>query len=376
MKRVGIFGGSFDPVHKEHFNMAKSAIKELDLDLLLVVPTYKAPHKTGAVASDKDRFNMLLECFKNEPKIVVSPYEIDDAGVSYSYLTVNHFKNLYKESELFFLVGSDMLSSFLTWKNPQVIVDNATLVLTSRTGVNESDKTAILEVENALNTKIKVLNYLGLGVSSTQVRVYSALGLDIGEFVVKGVSEYIKNNNLYSGNYLYKYINKNLPTKRKIHTAGVILTALSLAKKLKVDLQKVETAALLHDVAKYQSLADYPNFKLEENVPKPIEHQFLGAHVAKTVLNITDEEVLDAIRYHSTGKTNMSLLSKIIYVSDLIEPNRKYAGVEELRQKIYEDFDKGFAFSTQEVLSFLEKGGEPIYYLAKDVANYYKGEIL
>lgn len=376
MKKVGIFGGSFDPVHKEHFNMAKSVIKELDLDLLYVIPTYKAPHKTGAVASDKDRFNMLLECFKGEPKIIVSPYEIESAGVSYSYLTITHFKNLHKDAKLYFLMGSDMLSSFLTWKNPQIIVDNASLVLTSRSGVNESDKKAILAVETALNTKVKVLNYVGLNVSSTQVRLYSSLGLDISDFVLDGVKNYIEANNLYSGDYLYEYINKNLPQKRKIHTAGVILTALSLAKKLNVDLKKVEVASLLHDVAKYLNASDFNDFYIDNNVPKAIEHQFLGAHVAKTILNVQDEEILDAIRYHSTGKVNMSLLAKIIYVADLIEPNRQYAGVEELRQKIYEDFESGFSFATQEVLEFLKRGNEPIYYLANDVANYYKGENL
>ena len=93
------------------------------------------------------------------------------------------------------------------------------------------------------------------------------------------------------------------------------------------------------------------------------------------MLNINDEEILDAIRYHSTGKENMSLLAKIIYVADLIEPNRKYSGVEILREKISQDFNSGFAYCTQEVLNFLKESGEPIYHLAYDVANYYKGDL-
>ena len=71
----------------------------------------------------------------------------------------------------------------------------------------------------------------------------------------------------------------------------------------------------------------------------------------------------------------MSLLAKIIYVADLIEPNRKYSGVEILREKISQDFNSGFAYCTQEVLNFLKESGEPIYHLAYDVANYYKGDL-
>lgn len=375
MKRVGIFGGSFDPVHKEHFNMAKSVIKELNLDLLYVIPTFKAPHKKGAVESDKDRFNMLLKCFENEPKIIVSPFEIESLGVSYSYLTVSHFKNLHQDAELFFLVGTDMLSSFLTWKNPEIIVKNASLVLVSRSGEELFDKNAIKAVESSLNVKVKKLNYVGGNVSSTKIRVYNALKLDISDFVLDGVKNYILKNNLYSGNYLYNYIASSLPEKRKIHTAGVITTAIKLAKQLGVNVEKAEITALLHDCAKYLDASSFNGFTLEKGVPKAIEHQFLGAYVAKTVLNINDEEILDAIRYHSTGKENMSLLAKIIYVADLIEPNRKYSGVEILREKISQDFNSGFAYCTQEVLNFLKESGEPIYHLAYDVANYYKGDL-
>ncbi|MBO5851948.1 MAG: nicotinate-nucleotide adenylyltransferase [Clostridia bacterium] len=208
MKRVGIFGGSFDPVHKEHFNMALGAIKELNLDLLYVIPTHKAPHKKGAVASDKDRFNMLLECFKGQTKIVVSPFEIEQKGVSYTYLTITYFKNLYKNADLFFLMGSDMLSSFLTWKNPEIIVKNSHLVLTSRSGENDLDKTAVSQIENKFNIKIERLNYLGEDLSSTKIRVYASLGLDLSDFVLDGVKNYILKGGLYSGNYLYRYINK------------------------------------------------------------------------------------------------------------------------------------------------------------------------
>ena len=100
----------------------------------------------------------------------------------------------------------------------------------------------------------------------------------------------------------------------------MILPAISLAKKLGAEEIKAELSALLHDVAKYENLSNFPNFSLPSETPKDIVHQYLGEYIAKTVLEVSDNEVLTAIKYHTTGRPNMSLLEKIIYVADIIEP--------------------------------------------------------
>ncbi len=374
MKKIGIFGGSFDPVHNEHINMALSAIKELALDVLYVIPTYKAPHKSGAVATAEDRYNMLCLAFKNQEKVVVSRYELDLKSTSYTYLTIQYFKQKYKDSEIFFIMGSDMLSSFTTWKNPQIISQNAHLVLTSRQGEDNLDETSINEVKSLYGAKITRLNYVGSNLSSTIIRVYLSLGLDASAYAPQSVLDYAVKNQIYSKNKLYNYVNNALPTKRKIHTAGVIITAINLAKKLKVDKEKAEISALLHDIAKYKNKGDYPNIKELETCEEPIAHQYIGAYIAKEELGILDEEILDAIKYHSTGKPNMSALSKVLYVADLIEPSRKYEGVDLIREKIEKDFDDGFIYAVCEVLEFLKQKQQPINQLTIDTAKYYKGE--
>ena len=370
MKRIGIFGGSFDPVHFEHIAVAKSAVKDLFLDALYVMPTFRSPHKSGLTATPEDRLNMLKAAFDGCEKIIVSDYEIKKQGVSYSYLTVLDFKKSYPDAKLFFIMGSDMLSSFSEWKNPAVIAENASLVLASREGDGCNDEKAIESAKNLYGAEIFKISYKGADVSSSKIRVYSALGLDISAFTPESVCDYIEKGEFYGGDKYYAFVRSALTEKRLIHTAGVILTAVKLAKILGENTQKAELAALLHDVCKYKTEKDYPQCGLPENCPEDIKHQFLGAYVAETVLKITDPDVLNAIRYHTTGRARMSALEKIIYVADMIEPSRRYAGVDDIRNAVSKDFYSGFKFAAEEVIKFLTEKGSPVYYLTLDAAKY------
>ena len=98
----------------------------------------------------------------------------------------------------------------------------------------------------------------------------------------------------------------------------------------------------------------------------------IGENIAKTVLGVTDCDILNAIKYHTTGRANMSTLEKIVYIADLIEPSRKYQMVTYLREVVENNFDSGFKISVKEVLDFLKQGGNEIYYLTEECYNYYK----
>ncbi len=372
MEKIGIFGGSFDPCHNEHILVALSSICELGLDRLYIVPTNIAPHKRlGSAVGGQDRLSMLKLAFKDNSKIVVSDFELSSDSVSYSYLTVSHFKNLHKDSTLYFIMGSDMLDNFPTWKNPEIIVSLCELVLVSREDKINLNENAIKNVKKLYQKDVIVLTAKGAKVSSTEVRTRLKLGLSVSEFVDKNVLEYISNKGLYSADKYYNYIKEELPLKRRLHTLGVILTAKELAKKLGIDQNKVEIAALLHDVAKYKDYKNYPNFILPNNCPSEVAHQFLGEYIAKEELGITDTEILNAIKYHTTGRANMSTLEKVIYIADLIEPSRKYLGVESLRKSIEQDFELGFKICINEVFEFLKRGGGEIYYLTEDATKFY-----
>lgn len=375
MQKIGIFGGTFNPVHNEHVLTAKAAIQALELDKLYIMPSHISPHKIGAdVASFLDRFNMLKLAFDGVDKIEISDYEEVKGGISYTYQTLEHFKNLYGEAELFFLMGEDMINDFPTWKNPEVIAKTATIIFVNRKdGFSNYDETknAVEFIKNTYGAKIIKLDFCGKECSSSKIRVYNKLGLNITLFTDGKVVEYIKVNGLYLGDINYERVKNILPENRLIHTAGVILTATLLAKKAGVQKNKAEIAALYHDVAKYLNPSDYPEFNDPSNGVKNVTHQFLGAHIMEREFNITDEEVINAVKYHTTGRDNMTALDKLIFTADAIEPSRKYKNADELRALTYRDFEAGFKEVLKEIYEILEKSNKEIYYLTKVAYDSY-----
>jgi predicted HD superfamily hydrolase involved in NAD metabolism len=157
------------------------------------------------------------------------------------------------------------------------------------------------------------------------------------------------------------YLKANLVEKRYNHTLGVSDTAKKLAKLNGISEEKAEIAALAHDVAKNLSKAKMKEI-IEENdiIISELEknnsdlwHSIIGGIEAKDKFGIEDEEILDSIRWHTTGKENMSILAKIIYIADMIEPNRKFEGIEEIRKITFEDLDKGVYCGLTHSISFL-----------------------
>ncbi len=372
--KIGIFGGSFDPVHNEHIKLSKNVIDEFSLDKLIICPAFIPPHKIGQnLTSFDDRFNMLKLAFKDCDKVEISDFEKVSEGTSYTYLTINHFKNLYQDSEIYFLVGTDMLLDFPSWKNPDEILRSATLIVTSRAG--EDQKKAIENYYANFTKKLLFSSYNGSNLSSTKIKTYLKLGLDTSDFLPSEIFNYIEKKALYKSNNYYIYVKNELPQKRLRHTANVIISAIKLAKMVGVDKVKAELASLLHDVAKYKSTSDFPNFELPpevyKEIPEKVIHQFLGAYVAEEILEIKDEDILNAVRFHTTGRANMSDLEKVVFLADLIEEDRNYPYVDEIRQNVFENFRAGFSFAINKLVEFLKKDSEEIYPLTLECQKYY-----
>ena len=167
---------------------------------------------------------------------------------------------------------------------------------------------------------------------------------------------------------------ERLPQKRLIHTANVAVCALKKLRETGLSEEKVLTAAILHDCAKYADLRDYPDFKLPEGVPEPVVHAFLGAYIAENVIGIKDEEVIDAIRYHTSGKAKMTTLGKLIFVADMIEKGRDYEGVEKLRAKYEEGLDECFKECLKEEVLHLLNKKSYIYGETLNAYEYYVKE--
>lgn len=377
--KIGIYGGSFNPPHKEHINIAVNAVKELNLDKLFIVPANIPPHKIGVSILDgkhrTDMINLALKDTGGEDKIAVSDYEFNSAEKSYTYLTIEYFKSLYSGAELFFLVGTDMFEDFATWKNPDRILNSAKLFVTKREGEDiEKAKEVFFGKFSEHLGDVVYADFVGKKVSSTDIRNRLLLGLDVSDILSESVIEYITSNGLYKGDIKAEFVRKNLPISRLTHTLGVMNLAKTYAKRLKADTEKAVLAAMLHDSAKYLNPADYKDFKIDDDVPKSVVHQFLGAYIAEKHLGVTDKEVINAIKYHTTGRPDMGTIEKIIFTADLLEEGRTYDEVNVLRAAVDEDFYEGFKLCVKRLRRFLSKSNEPVYFLTEKCYDFYINE--
>lgn len=163
-------------------------------------------------------------------------------------------------------------------------------------------------------------------------------------------------------------IKSRMPQKRYIHTIGVMETAIYLAEKYGENKKSAETAAILHDIAKYADLDWMKQIVSEQGLDprladwgSEIMHGPIGAWIAENEFNIHDKDILNSIKFHTTGRAGMSKLEKIIYIADMIEPNRKFEGVEKLRKKADEDLEKAMRSCMRHSIIFLVKSKQPIF---------------
>jgi nicotinate-nucleotide adenylyltransferase len=196
--KIAVFGGSFNPPHNGHVSMVKSYIKDFSLDKVLIIPAYKAPHKSHSeYESDEHRLNMCKIAFEGIEKAEVSDIEIKAGGISYTYLTLERLKKIYKNDELFLICGSDMFLTLLNWKNPEKIFE-AAKIITSRRGKENLHK--IEEYKNKLENlgaKILFCDCAPPPDSSTEVREKIKQGKSVYENVPYDVAKYIEENGLY-----------------------------------------------------------------------------------------------------------------------------------------------------------------------------------
>ncbi len=169
---------------------------------------------------------------------------------------------------------------------------------------------------------------------------------------------------------IYKVMEKRLKTSRYQHTLGVVETAKTLAAEHGVNVHKAELAALLHDYGKYESAGKLLKFAKDHSlyVDEVVEcaptllHGEVGAILVSEDLGIKDEDILNAIRYHTYGRVGMSGLEKVIYISDAIEPGRSYTGVEELRELAKRDLDGALKRTVSDSIQFVVRKGHALHH--------------
>lgn len=178
-----------------------------------------------------------------------------------------------------------------------------------------------------------------------------------------------------------KDLSKKLKKERFEHTIGVMYTAASLAMCYGENVQKALTAGLLHDCGKYcppkeqiKLCRKYDIQLTQSELEMPaLIHAKLGAYLALNEYGINDRDILDAIIYHTTGRPGMTLLEKIIYIADYIEPNRKnIPGLEEIRNIVFQDIDRSVYLSAQNTVRYLDGGGKSVDPMTVSTRDYYR----
>ena len=388
MQRIGIYGGAFNPPHIGHVRAASYAVSALNLCGLFVIPSCVSPHKESPVftATPEQRLEMLRLAFKETDKVTVSDMELSRGGVSYTYETVAQLRREHPDAELVLLMGTDMFLSFLTWKSPEIILENASLGVFYRGDWEEKER---IEQQKAVLEKMGAKVYLVENpvtvISSTDLRRMQIFGC-AEAFLPPAVAAYIQENKLYQSKEGYKNLSEKelesavtslLKPNRVKHVLGCRDTAVAMAKHWGADPVDAARAGLLHDVTKalsgslqialckaYQEeLGDF----FTKNT-KPL-HALTGSLVAERVFG-ENPAVVQAIRFHTTGKANMNLLEKIIYVADYMEPNRDFSGVETLRELAFSDLDGALKLGLEMTLSLLKEQGSEVSPESREALEY------
>ena len=372
--RIGIYGGSFNPPHLGHMAAATAAVKELNLDRLLIVPACDPPHKKlpEGSATPAQRLEMVAIMADQIPCAECWDTEILRDGTSYTVDTLEEAKRLWPEDELWLLVGSDMFLSLHTWRSPERIMELAGICAFDRDSVDSREE---FEVQreflcNRYHANIVIIeNPDVVEISSTEIR--EALVRGEGQrYLHETVYGYILREKLYgtSAN-LHRLTIEELrcvsysmvKSKRLPHIRGTEKTAVELALRWGADPEKMRRAAILHDCTKYISKEEHLEIcercgieldSLERSAEKLL-HSKSGAALAREMFG-QDDDIFTAILFHTTGRGNMTLEEKILYLADYMEPCRDFSGVEEMRHLAETDLDAavlmGVRMSIQEML--------------------------
>lgn len=361
--KIAIFGGAFDPFHTEHKKIITACKSELGVDRVIVVPSYSPPHKACKISPYDDRYAMVKAGTADLDYVTIDNIEKERNKVNPTSTVLPLLKAKYPCEELFFVIGGDSMVHFHTWIYPEIIAKNATLAVVARSGVNGLAQ-AIKDAEKKYNAKIILLNFVGEEVSSSVIKASVELGLE-PQNLQKEVIDIIAERGLYTQfKDIISKLKSNIPEKTFLHVSSTALYAMRFVTKLKLNYEKVFLACILHDCTKH--------LKLDcDGVPAPVVHQFTGADCAKNEYGIVDEDILNAIRYHTSGKPGMTALEQLVYVADMLEPRRHYDGVEILRSELDKDFDKGFYKSVEAAMAKLKEDKNQIYPLTKSCLAYY-----
>ena len=395
--KIGVYGGTFNPPHLGHVTAARAVFELLKLDLLLLVPDGQPPHKVLPAGSPTPAQRLEMTRLAGEQlglgeKVQTLDLELRRPGRSFTSETLEALRERYPQDELWLLMGTDMFLTLQTWHEPEKILSLAGVAAFGRT---EADTEELFSVQRDYlyraypQARIFTLTIPGVvDVSSTDLRAMLARG-EGGALLPPAVYGYILREGLYGTEADLKHLPfrqlrpvalSYLKYKRIPHVLGTEQEAIRLAERYGADVEKARVAALLNDCTKKldmeQQLALCRRYgiRLDELEQKALKllHAKTGAAIARDVFGV-DEEIYSAIWWHTTGHANMTLLEKIIYLADYIEPSRDFPGVDKLRGVCYKDLDEGLLLGLEMSIEEMTNMGNPVHHATIEARDALKG---
>ncbi|MDY3985143.1 nicotinate (nicotinamide) nucleotide adenylyltransferase [Dysosmobacter sp.] len=395
--KIGVYGGTFNPPHLGHVTAARAVFELLKLDKLLLIPAGLPPHKdlpAGSPTAEQrlEMTRLAADQIGLGDRVEVLDLELRRAGRSFTSDTLAQLKERYPEDQLWLLMGTDMFLTLQTWHEPEKVLSLAGIAAFGRT---EEDTEELFSVQREYlyqtypQARLFTLTIPGvIDVSSTELRQQLAKGAG-GQLLPPAVYGYILREGLYNTHADLKHLPLSrlrpaalsyLKYKRIPHVLGTEQEAIRLAERYGADVEKARRAALLHDITKKLDMADQLalcqryGIRLDDLEQKALKllHAKTGAVIARDVFGV-DDEIYNAIWYHTAGHAGMTLLEKIIYIADYIEPSRDFPGVDRLRKVCYENLDAGVLLGLEMTVEEMTAMGNPVHRATLEARDFLKG---
>lgn len=353
--KIGIYGGTFDPIHVGHIKCAEEIKQEFNLDKILFVPNGNPMHKIfSRVVPGALRLEMIRLALEGTDGLKASDIEVTRNGYSY---TVDTLSELSKTGdELYYIVGTDVLDTMENWKDFDKVVGLTKFIAVKRPGLSDKAYAAAKARVAKLGAVVSdsVSKNL-IEASSTYIRGLAAKGdKKIYDFVPKKVADFILKNDFYDEtkpvpeDQIVIHLKEILSDEKFRHSLGVSKEAERLAKIYGADVYRCHLAGLLHDCAKNvtpdqltkwlgYSLEDFGDGTAYNGINRRVVHGPVGKLVAERRFGIRDNVILDAIANHVTGAPEMSLESCIVFISDYTEENREGEVFDDIRSVLEKD---------------------------------------
>ncbi len=366
---IAVYGGSFNPPHIGHEHVAEAVRKHLKPERFFIIPAGVAPHKELAAGSPSAEERMEMTRLAFGEGSIVSDMEILREGKSYTADTLRALMERFPGEEIILVMGTDMFLSLESWYDAEFILKSVHVCVVRRDEERVAIREKALHYAKKYRTRTTIVALRPVIAASSDIRELLSSRGGV-EMLSAGVYEYIMSRRLYGAKPDWEWLRREayamLKPKRVAHVRGCEEEAVRLARRWGADTEEAAEAAILHDITKKLNLREQLILCEKygiitdtlEAASEKLLHAKTGAAIARERFGVS-EAVYEAIKWHTTGKADMSLLDKIIYMADYIEPNRDFEGVDKLRELAYTDLDAAMVLGFEMSLEDLARYGVP-----------------